>query len=101
MKPGYVRKIFGGDVPESYTAAVQGLLEREKIDFSRRKCTGFPSFYTGKGETPVTCDSEVLSVGGIDNVDISVVQSLTMWLLDIYMEHRESNRRRSVTAEHC
>ena len=31
-------------------------------------------FYTGKGETPTTCESEVLSVGGIDNVDISAVQ---------------------------
>ena len=74
LKPGYVRKIFGGDVPESYTAAVQGLLEREKIDFSRRNVLVSHQFYTGKGETPTTCESEVLSVGGIDNVDISAVQ---------------------------
>ena len=74
LKPGYVRKIFGGEVPESYTAAVQGILEREKIDFSRRNILVSHQFYTGKGESPVTCDSEVLSVGGIDNVDISAVQ---------------------------
>ena len=74
LKPGYVRKIFGGEVPESYTAAVQGILEREKIDFSRRNVLVSHQFYTGKGESPVTCDSEVLSVGGIDNVDISAVQ---------------------------
>ena len=74
LKPGYVRKIFGGDVPESYTAAVQGILEREKIDFSRRNVLVSHQFYTGKGETPTTCESEVVSVGGIDNVDISVVQ---------------------------
>lgn len=48
LKPGYVRKIFGGDVPESYTAAVQGLLEREKIDFSRRNVLVSHQFYTGK-----------------------------------------------------
>ena len=74
LKPGYVRKIFGGEAPESYTAAVQGLLEREKIDFSRRNVLVSHQFYTGKGETPTTCESEVLSVGGIDNVDISAVQ---------------------------
>lgn len=74
LKPGYVRKIFGGEVPESYTAAVQGILEREKIDFSRRNVLVSHQFYTGKGQTPTTCESEVLSVGGIDNVDISVVQ---------------------------
>ncbi len=35
----------------------------------------FPiSFIQGRGETPTTCESEVLSVGGIDNVDISAVQ---------------------------
>ena len=61
-------------MPESYTAAVQGLLEREKIDFSRRNVLVSHQFYTGKGETPTTCESEVLSVGGIDNVDISVGQ---------------------------
>ena len=53
---------------------MQGLLEREKIDFSRRNVLVSHQFYTGKGETPTTCESEVLSVGGIDNVDISVVQ---------------------------
>ncbi len=31
------------------------------------------SFYTGNGETPETCDSELFSVGGIDNVDISAI----------------------------
>ena len=75
LKPGYVRKIFGGEVPESYTAAVQGLLEREKIDFSERNVLVSHQFYTGKGETPKTCDSEVFSVGGIDNVDIDAVKA--------------------------
>lgn len=74
LKPGYVRKIFNGNVPENYTAAVRGLLEREKIDFSRRNVLVSHQFYTGTGEMPETCDSEVLSVGGIDNVDISAVQ---------------------------
>lgn len=42
--------------------------------FFQKKCTGFPSVLYREGETPTTCESEVLSVGGIDNVDISAVQ---------------------------
>lgn len=34
----------------------------------------FPISFIQEGETPTTCESEVLSVGGIDNVDISAVQ---------------------------
>ena len=32
LKPGYVRGLCGGEMPESYTAAVQAVLEREEID---------------------------------------------------------------------
>ncbi len=70
LKPGYVRKNRRRGAGK-YTAAVQGILEREKIDFSRRNVLVSHQFYTGKGEYPTMCESEVLSVGGIDNVDIS------------------------------
>ena len=74
LKPGYVRGLHGGELPESYTDAVKMVLEREGIDFSRRNVLVSHQFYTGNGEMPETCDSELLSVGGIDNVDISVVK---------------------------
>ena len=74
LKPGYVRGLYGGELPESYTAAVKMVLESEGIDFSRRNVLVSHQFYTGNGELPETCDSELLSVGGIDNVDISAVK---------------------------
>ena len=80
LKPGYVRDLCGGKLPESYTAAVRAVLEREQIDPEERNVLVSHQFYTGKdistGEniTPETCDSELLSVGGIDNVDISVLK---------------------------
>ena len=80
LKPGYVRGLCGGKLPESYTAAVRAVLEREQIDPEERNVLVSHQFYTGKdistGEniTPETCDSELLSVGGIDNVDISVLK---------------------------
>lgn len=80
LKPGYVRGLCGGEMPESYTAAVQAVLEREEIDPGERNVIVSHQFYTGRdsrtGEeiSPKTCDSELLSVGGIDNVDISVLK---------------------------
>lgn len=80
LKPGYVRGLCGGELPESYTAAVRAVLEREQIDPEERNVIVSHQFYTGKdmdtGEdvAPETCDSELLSVGGIDNVDISVLR---------------------------
>lgn len=80
LKPGYVRGLCGGKMPESYTAAVQAVLEREEIDPGERNVIVSHQFYTGRdsrtGEeiSLKTCDSELLSVGGIDNVDISVLK---------------------------
>lgn len=74
LKPGYVRLLNGGELPESYTEAVRRVLEREDIDPAERNILASHQFYTGKGETPQTCDSEMISVGGIDNVDVSAVR---------------------------
>ncbi len=71
LKPGYVRNVFEGEVPENYSEAVAKLLEREEIDRTRRNVLVSHQFYTGRGKTPETCDSEIFSVGGIDNVDIA------------------------------
>lgn len=73
LKPGYVRMLCGNEMPENYTEAVHAVLKREDIDFSERNVLVSHQFYTGNGETPETCDSELLSVGGIDNVDISSI----------------------------
>lgn len=79
LKPGYVRWMNGGAVPEDYTAAVRLVLERETINQNERNVIVSHQFYTGKdvqsGEKicPEICESEQVTVGGIDNVDISVL----------------------------
>lgn len=77
MKPGYVRNVFDDKVPETYTDAVKEIIKREKIDYNnKRNILISHQFYTGgKEERPETCDSEVFSVGGIDNVDIGAVKA--------------------------
>lgn len=71
LKPGYVRTVFEGEMPEGYSEAVQMLLEREKIDPEKRNVIVTHQFYTGTGQDTKTCDSEIFSVGGIDNVDVT------------------------------
>ena len=72
LKPSYVRNVFD-EAPESYSDAVKMLIERENIDWSERNILVSHQFYTGS-TMPETCDSETISVGGIDNVDVSAVE---------------------------
>lgn len=76
MKPAYVKNIFVDGTPETYSAAVKEIIKREKIDYKdKRNVLVSHQFYVGeKAESPETCDSEVFSVGGIDNVDIGSVK---------------------------
>ena len=74
VKPGYLKKLF----PEenlSFSDAVKRLLEREEVDETKRNVLVSHQFYAGGGASPVTSDSEVHMVGGIDNVDVSVLEA--------------------------
>lgn len=71
MKPGHVRSIFP-DV-ESYDDAVCRLLKREQIDTMQRNVLLTHQFYVNGGENPARSDSEMITVGTIDSVDVSAV----------------------------
>ncbi len=73
-KPSYVRHLFPEAPPETYTEMMEKLIDREKIDFAnKRNVLVSHQFYLGT--TPqVTCDSEVVSVGGLDQVDVWAIQ---------------------------
>lgn len=70
VKPAHVRKAFGDDGIVSYTDAVAAAISHMDIDTSGRNVLITHQFVTGA----VTCDSEELSVGGADNVDVSVFE---------------------------
>ena len=76
IKPGYVRHIFEDGEISSYDDAVRKIIERENIDFNKRNVLVAHQFFTYKDIKPETCDSEVslISVGGLDNVDVSAVK---------------------------
>lgn len=76
LKPGYVRHLFeDGDIT-SYDDAVRKIIERENIDYRKRNVLVSHQFFTFKDLKPETCDSEIslISVGGLDNVDVSAVK---------------------------
>lgn len=82
LKPGFVRGVFGGEVPVSYQDAVEKLLKRETecgkeheaLDWQERNVLVTHQFYTGSGQEAQTCDSEIFSVGGLDRIDSSVIE---------------------------
>lgn len=73
VKPMYVRNLFPEETL-TYDLAVRRLLEREKIDRTRRNVLISHQFYTAGRKEPAACDSEVRLVGGIENVDTSVLE---------------------------
>lgn len=77
IKPGYVRHLFEDGIITSYESAVKAILEREKIDYTNRNVLLSHQFYTANGVAPEVCESEqaVITVGGLDQIDCSVVSS--------------------------
>lgn len=76
LKPGYVRHLFEEGAVTDYESAVRKVLERERIETVQRNVLLSHQFYTNAGEKPKLCDSEsaVISVGGLDNIDASVIE---------------------------
>ncbi len=75
IKPAVVRHaledapdIDGKTLPESYQDAVRLAVERMGVDCTKRNILIAHQFVTGAGR----CDSEEVSVGGLDNVDADV-----------------------------
>ena len=91
LKPGYVKNLMSaraegkeGEEGEekavsggAYEAAVQCVLQREKINREERNVLLSHQFYVSGGNKPETCDSEqaAISVGGLDQIDVRVLEA--------------------------
>ena len=74
LKPAYVRRLFEENPPETYSDAVNRLIKRENINFKdERNVLISHQFYMGS-YLPETCDSETISIGGLDQIDITGVE---------------------------
>lgn len=68
LKPAHVRRAFPDVEIDSYTEALAAAIEAMKVDPAARNVLVTHQFVTGAE----WCESEELSVGGSDNVDVSV-----------------------------
>lgn len=68
VKPATVRHAYPEETIESYQDAVKSAVAHMEIDESRRNILVAHQFVTGA----VRCESEDISVGGVDNVDVSL-----------------------------
>lgn len=72
LRPSVVRSFFPDVEIGDYTDALRTIIEDLQIDTSRRNVVLAHQFVTAAEALPETCDSEQLSVGGLDRVDGSV-----------------------------
>ncbi|MDO4590350.1 MAG: exonuclease SbcCD subunit D [Slackia sp.] len=72
LKPAHVKPYFpDAEIGSDYTAAMRAVVDSCPIDRTRRNVAVAHQFVTACGIDPQRSDSE-LSLGGLDNVDVSV-----------------------------
>ncbi len=71
LKPIHVKRFYPEEGIESYTDACRVAVENMHVDVARRNVLLTHQFVTGSA----TCDSEEISVGGSDNVDVAVFEN--------------------------
>lgn len=72
IKPANVRRFYPDSVIVNYEDAIKTVIENSYIDKTKRNILVAHQFVTSLGIEPERCESENVSVGGIDRVDASV-----------------------------
>ena len=75
IKPSVVSNYHRESNIESYETAAKLVIDAANIDISQRNILTAHQFVTNAGVEPEKSDSEVLSIGGLDNIDASVFDS--------------------------
>lgn len=70
IKPAYVRHIYQDETVDTYQDAVKCVVDHMETDKQRRNIIVSHQFVTGAKR----CESEEVSVGGLDNIDVSVYE---------------------------
>lgn len=75
VKPSDVRFYYPDYEISSYHEAVKGIIDNINVDLSKRNILMVHQFVTATGVEIERCDSENISLGGIDNVDVSLFEA--------------------------
>lgn len=71
IKPVEVKQFFNEDLENNYNTAINKIIEKEQIDTKERNIILVHQFVTAGTNEPERTESEVLTLGGIENVDVS------------------------------
>lgn len=75
IKPAYVKHLWPEEESKSYHNCMKAIIEREQIDYeNERNVLLSHQFYVNGEEHPETSESETISVGGLDHIDISTIK---------------------------
>ncbi len=75
IKPAMVNPYFPEEVLETYEEAVRAAISLADIDKAERNVLVAHQFMVSGGKKPEQSDSETITVGGLDNIDISAFAS--------------------------
>ena len=71
IKPIEVKQYFENEKLETYNDAMKLIMDNEQIDEEKVNILLAHQFVTAGNNNPETCESEILNVGGVENVDAS------------------------------
>ena len=94
LRPSFIREIEGMEQVKTYDEAVRAVIAQMEPDFSARNVLVCHQFFTWNGKSPERSDSETVSVGGQDNVEVSAVETFD------YVAAGHIHRPQSVGGDH-
>lgn len=71
IKPIEIKKYFENEKINTYNDAIKLIIENEKIDKNKINILMAHQFVTSGATNPEVCESEILNVGGVENIDAS------------------------------
>lgn len=74
IRPLSVKGVFDEREISTHSEAVAAVIEAAEVDYSVRNVLVSHQFYTKVGADPVRSESEINPVGGLDAVDVSIIE---------------------------
>lgn len=72
IKPVEIKRFYPDEIIDTYEDAIKCILKHSSINKSERNIIMVHQFVTSLGEDVIRSDSESISLGGIDNIDVTL-----------------------------
>ena len=72
IKPVEIKRFYPDEIIDTYEDAIKCILKHSSINKSERNIIMVHQFVTSLGESVIRSDSESISLGGIDNIDVTL-----------------------------